>query len=280
MPDRTIDDWERDDYDIASIEVIEKTEDGILFEISANPSNFQAFAAIMVGDDVITGTKGVVAGRDRLAFDGSYEYKYDFLFPRKGNLFQKILTAFGVWNFNPSYEGHVEGRVSAEFEGDYVDYTNEEFGFTAQFPVMPEESMQTIDDDSGFSIPITTFGGGIGPVFNYVECLVLPVEQLEEATGGPYEAYINENMENIMRAQLLDSLYLVSGETDLGPEIVFKDRQGYPSASTIVFAADSSGYINWLYATVVYRDGVFYTAAGVRESKEAAIVAEASFRLL
>jgi hypothetical protein len=112
VPGRTLDDYERRDCDIASIEVVEKTNDGIFFRVSAKPNDFIAYATVVVDESVVVGSKGVIADSSGLVFDGSYKYKYDLIFPRDGNMLQTLLTMLGLFNFNPSYEGHVEGIVA------------------------------------------------------------------------------------------------------------------------------------------------------------------------
>jgi hypothetical protein len=128
IPGRSIDDYENDGYDLANIILLEKTEDAVVFEVLATPSNFQVRATLDLDDEVEIGARGVVAGYKELVFDGSYEHRYRFFFPRNGNFLQKLLTTFGLFNFNPPYEGHVEGRASPSLSSSSAT-TGESYSF-------------------------------------------------------------------------------------------------------------------------------------------------------
>lgn len=60
-------------------------------EILATPKNFYIEVTIDLGDDFHVGTKGCIADSLGLKLDGSYQYKYDFLFPRQETFFKNFL---------------------------------------------------------------------------------------------------------------------------------------------------------------------------------------------
>jgi hypothetical protein len=116
IPNRSIDEGERNGYEFASITLTERNDDESVFSVHAVPCNFEVVATTNFNDDIDIGSDGLVAGYKELAFDGSYQYSYDFYFPKNGNLFQALCTLFGLINFNPPYRGHVEGKVSSLVE--------------------------------------------------------------------------------------------------------------------------------------------------------------------
>lgn len=117
---RSMDEYDENKGQIANIKLVDKTDGYALFEVlgytevngAMQPSNFYIAVSISL-NNIAIGTKGCLGTTSPkgLSFDGSYQYKYDFLFPREGNLLQSLLTRFGIVNFNLPYQGHIEGLV-------------------------------------------------------------------------------------------------------------------------------------------------------------------------
>lgn len=97
--------YEESKNEIANITLVAKTEDSAVFEVLATPENFHILASISL-DDVAVGSRGCVGKTGGLVLDGSYEHDHDFLFTKKGNLFQAL-----IGYYYPPYHGHIEGRV-------------------------------------------------------------------------------------------------------------------------------------------------------------------------
>lgn len=99
--------YEESKGQIASIRLVEKTEDAAIFEVSSAPENFYIAASVSMGD-VEVGSYGYVANSSGLKLDGSYEYDHDFIFAQEGSLFQWL-----IGYYRPFPQGHVVGRVDS-----------------------------------------------------------------------------------------------------------------------------------------------------------------------
>ncbi|MEG0504172.1 MAG: hypothetical protein RR547_05965 [Raoultibacter sp.] len=271
IPNRFLDRYEQKNGQIVNITLVEKPDENTaIFEVKASPDNFYIEVEISLGNDVKPGVQGYVASIDNLVLDGSYEYQYDFLFPRDGNLFQKILLSFGVTDFNRPYEGHVMG------EDDYP-YTNNELGFSADFPESPEI---TTDSPNG-DLTLTYFHGVTNTSLTYLE--YFDVSALASVLNGEtYEDLLRsitqEGKEAALTSDIKDLIGWYSGQKDLNLHFDYSDRQGYLSAKTIIAVTDNAR-TDWYYAVTVVKGNETYTILGARGTEEKAKVAEASFVL-
>lgn len=119
IPSRTIDDYDELKGQVANVTLVEKLEfDTVVFEVQASPNNFFIKVNMPEGIDAKAGARGYIVDSSGLVFDGSYEYSYGFVFPRSGSLFQKVVTFLGIYNFNPSIEGHVENKLDASVSSE------------------------------------------------------------------------------------------------------------------------------------------------------------------
>lgn len=268
IPGRSMEYYHQHDGSIAEVKLIEKVDDDTaIFEVSSSPCNFHIETTISLGDDIETGVQGYVADIYELAFDGSYEYEYSFYLPRDGNLLQKILVMFGISDFNYSTSGHIEGQI------DYL-YANEELGFSADFPVLPEDVASSIGETENGAYTVD-FQGVAGSRFTNILCFDVPhkpnfeteIKQSDELKDALFTPILRTQLENYSNQENLDLVF------------DFSDRQEWAAAKTIT-PITSSGKTFWYYAAATYRDGTMYYVVGARESEEAAKKAEASFQLL
>ncbi|WP_143412129.1 DUF6273 domain-containing protein [Arabiibacter massiliensis] len=119
IPGRTLDDYDELKGQIANITLVEKLDyDTVIYEVQASPKNFFIKVHMPEGIGAEVGARGCIIDSSELIFDGSHEHPYGFLFPRNGSLFQKALTFLGIYNFNPSIEGHIENRLGASVDSE------------------------------------------------------------------------------------------------------------------------------------------------------------------
>ncbi|MDZ4180481.1 MAG: hypothetical protein U1E29_14820, partial [Coriobacteriia bacterium] len=178
--------------------------------------------------------------------------------------------------------------TEADAPSEFIVYTNDEFGFAAQFPAKPGEDTSSWGGVDGPSFRLDSFNPppGYDPT---VEGIAVPrtVLRVYRPDSSPRkidleEVYEEWQLKEVMTSQVEMELppLLMQSMRDIHPPIEFATRNGHPSATTIFPLTDSERTI-WCYVTVVYRDdGDTFSLAGIRETKEEAVVAEASFRLL
>lgn len=214
--------------------------------------------------------QGCVVDSLGLALDGSYDHQYDFLFPRDGNLLQKVLTSFGIWNFNPSFEGHITGRI------DYA-YTNDELGFSADFPTTPKAESFSIGND----VSTTSFKGVKSTGFTYVEYQDFSSVSQNGISATDFFAIEQEKKNEILASMVEMYLEQYSGQDGIELDFDYSERQGYPSVKTFVPVTDRNyNRTDWYYGTSIIKDNELYVIVGARGTEEQARQAEASFVLL
>lgn len=170
----------------------------------------------------------------------------------------------------------------------YVEYTNDEFGFTAQFPAKQGEDTASWGHRYGSSFTVDSFDAPP----NYdptVQGIAIPrtVLRAYRPDDWPRETALSEvyeqwQLEEMLSSDLESELspLLMRNAADLHPPIEFALRDGHPSATSI-FPLTNSEHTIWCYVTVVYQDdGDSFSLAGIRETEGDAIAAEASFRLI
>lgn len=171
---------------------------------------------------------------------------------------------------------------------EFVDYTNDEFGFTAQFPAKQGEDTASWGDRNGSLFTVDSFDAppGYDPTVQGVAVprTVLKVYRPDDwpRTIPLSEVYEGWQLEEQLRSDLESEIppLLMQSTRELDPPIEFALRNGHPSATTIFSLANSERTI-WCYAVVVYQDdGDTFSLAGLRETESEAIAAEASFRLI
>lgn len=178
--------------------------------------------------------------------------------------------------------------AGAHTSTEFIVHTNDELGFAAQFPAKPREDTSSWEGVAGSSLHLDSFNPppGYDPT---VEGIAVPrtVLRVYRPDSWPRkidlgEVYEEWQLKEVMTSDVemeLPSL-LMQSTGDIHPPIEFATRNGHPSATTIFPLTDSERTI-WCYVTVVYRDdGDRFSLAGLRETEDQAILAEASFRLL
>ncbi|KAF0209043.1 MAG: hypothetical protein FD171_684 [Actinobacteria bacterium] len=139
--------YEEGKNEIANVTLVEKTKDSAIFEVLATPQNYYVAVSISL-DDVEIGSRGCVAKTGGLKLDGSYEHDHDFLFARRGSLFQAL-----IGYYYPPYHGHVEGRVDPADTASSVPGPADESSGAGEYhsqvdPIMTaaKVSISTIDE--------------------------------------------------------------------------------------------------------------------------------------
>lgn len=277
VPARTLSDL-RDGGQVVRITYLDGEKGVCVFRVSADPEDFTVIASVELPEDLKPGTKGYLGTRHgNLKLDGSYQYRYDFMFPREGNLLQSLLTRFGIWNFNYPCEGHID---SSEIAEESV-YRNEEEGFSALFPGYPtkEEYNETID---GVATTALSFDGSRGSEFTVVDVIKLGalMETIQSGTFEQKQAFAANSLgSSLMRYENL--LKPTSSEY----EPTYSEINGYPCATTIVpfvYQAEdgTEGSSVYCYALCLITDTKVYSLLGARYTLDDAQEALASFALI
>jgi len=173
--------------------------------------------------------------------------------------------------------------AGAESPAEPVAYTNDEFAFAAQFPAEPGK-VGWADLDS------VVFTSEVGEVRTDVS--VWPVSGEKRSNFSKLsEADLRRWMSESL-GMALSSVIIPAGgvsDSDLSPSIQFGNTNGQPSATAVeqhpIVIMSSDGPTGqkdmWLYATVVFRDdGRILSLSGIRETKDQAVAAAGSLRLL
>lgn len=169
----------------------------------------------------------------------------------------------------------------------YMDYTNDEFGFTVQFPVTRGEDVASWGSRNGSLFTMDSFR----PPPDYdpaVQGIAVPrtVIRVFRPDDWPRKIGLSEIYEEWQLKEILSFFLefelaplLMEPAAGLHPPIEYTMQDGSASAMTI-FSLTNSERTIWCYLTVVHQDdGDQYSLAGIRETESEAVAAQASFRL-
>jgi hypothetical protein len=192
-----------------------------------------------------------------------------------------ITSLLGCGGGGGGYSQDVEPSSADAF----FDYSNEELGFAAQFPVEFRNKRISSDIAERDSFSLDSFS----PPADYVPDDIVSPRTMVEMYKSDYSDILKKrssipDLDESIREQVTDSVkdalqILVWSSRDLNPTIEVIDIDGYPAATTVVPATDSEG-TKWCYATVVMREDGILELCGTRETEGDAIAARDSFRLL
>lgn len=155
-------------------------------------------------------------------------------------------------------------------------YTNDELGFAAKFPSKPSETTNKQEIDGKTVTTLLVTGE------NDIEAGAVVVRYLEPVSDeslARLASVSDEDLQEVLRADLVDFHRFVAGNADTEPSIGFGSTDGNPSATT-TFSDTDAGQVVWFYCTAVIRaDGRLYEWNGRRATEGDAVAAAASFRL-
>lgn len=245
------------------------------FQVYGDPEDYTFSAKVKVPDDVVREMEGYIGTlHGEVMLDGSYEYSYQFFFPRQGNLLQSLLTRFGIWNFNMPVSGHIEGL------GDPV-FAYKDVGFSAAFPGRPTADSETMNHPDAGNVTITLFDSGDK---EFTEMGVITSEVFAQLEKRYSETQLRSKLAESVHDDLMkQSDYLSPVRDSFTPTYLrVNNHPGVAAIEPFVYLNEdgSQGEQVYCYALCLIADDKVYSLLGARSSREAALLALDSFTLI